>query len=165
MFLKYADVVHCMYSTISCSLMNQPHPKRLSDRGKVNERKGCLFMYNLVGQSQQTDKENSLVPKKQIVVIQTENKKLTQEAMHNFHGYSIPPSSSLSFPPFSTCSSVAVLHCLSAGKVLPCCGPFFEEADIAVFKSTHFLFCVFLFGCWLAFRIFSFSLYNHYFVP
>ena len=63
MFLKNADVIHCMYITISCSLMNQPDQKVVIGEGE-NSMNGKLdSLCSIYGQNQQTDKENSLVPK------------------------------------------------------------------------------------------------------
>ena len=63
MFLKYADVVHCMFSTISCYLLNQPHQKAVVGQGEKSINGKVDSLCRIYGQSQQTDKENSLVPK------------------------------------------------------------------------------------------------------
>ena len=63
MFLKYADVTHCMYSTISGSLMNQPHQKAVVGQGEKSMNGKVDSLCSIYGQNQQTDKENCLLLK------------------------------------------------------------------------------------------------------
>ena len=63
MFLKYADVITCMYSTISGSLMNQPHQEGIVGQGEESMNGKVDSLCSIYGQNQQTDKENCLLPK------------------------------------------------------------------------------------------------------